>query len=146
MIFTEEPTGFKYNLEIVGCFLENEGKFLLLHRVKEESQGNTWGVPGGKVEKGEHYINATCRELLEETGIKVPYKKMRYWGRVFVRYPESDFIYHISSAKYVAGNQITLNPKEHKDYRWVTPKEALGMNLILDEDACIKLFYKVIYL
>lgn len=39
--------------------------------------------------------------------------------------------------------EISLNPIEHKDSKWVSPEESLKMNLIPDEDFCIKAFYKI---
>ena len=53
MIFTEEPAGFNKKFDVVGCYLEHGGKFLLLHRVSSKPSGGMWGLPAGKVEKGE---------------------------------------------------------------------------------------------
>lgn len=144
MMFLKEPAGFKSRFDIVSCFLEDEGKFLLLHRSKVENQGNTWGAPAGKAEKGEDLIDATVRELLEETSIAIPKEKMKYWGKTFVRYSSYDFVYHMCSAKYPAGSAVKLNPREHQSFKWVTPEEALAMPLIQDEDMSIKLFYKLL--
>jgi hypothetical protein len=37
-----------------------------------------------------------------------------------------------------------LNTKEHKDYKWLTPSQALKLNLIPDEDKCIEMAYNQI--
>lgn len=55
-------------LRVVGCFLEYEGKFVLLHRHAHKPNGGTWGLPAGKVEPGESDTAAVLRELWEETG------------------------------------------------------------------------------
>jgi 8-oxo-dGTP pyrophosphatase MutT (NUDIX family) len=117
---------------------------LLLHRVDHTSEGNGWGAPAGKAEKGEDLLSATVRELLEETGVTVQREKMKYWGKTFVRYPTYEFVYHMYSANLPAGSVIKINPREHKDFRWVTPEEALKMPLVKDEDMSIKLFYKLV--
>jgi 8-oxo-dGTP pyrophosphatase MutT (NUDIX family) len=144
MMFVEKPADFNPRFDIVSCFLEDGGKFLLLHRSDMVNDGDTWGAPAGKAEKGEDLLDATARELLEETGIIIPKEKLKHWGRTFVRYPKYDFVYYIYSAKFPAGSSVKINPREHKDFRWVTPEEALAMPLIMDEDMSIKLFYGLI--
>ena len=39
--------------------------------------------------------------------------------------------------------EITLSKNEHKAFAWCTPKEALALPLVLDEDYCMKHFYKI---
>jgi len=46
----------------------------LLIKRENEPFLNKWCFPGGKVEKGEKYLDATIREVKEETG-KVIVKK-----------------------------------------------------------------------
>ena len=97
MIFLKKPEDFDPKVTIASCFLERDGKFLLLHRCDNKFEGNTWGVPAGKVERGESISTATARELFEETGVMVPVRKIIYWRETFVRYPDFDFVYHVSS-------------------------------------------------
>ncbi len=63
-------------------------------------------------------------------------------GKVFVRYPEYDFIYYGYSAAFPISSVIRLDPREHKAFKWVTPEEALSMPLIKDEDTSIRWFYE----
>ncbi|MEI7961663.1 MAG: NUDIX hydrolase [archaeon] len=143
MMLLKQPVDFNSKFDIVSCFLENKGKFILLHRVDHKSEGNTWGAPAGKVEAGEDLLSATVRELFEETGVQVRKEDLFYWGKTYVRYPKYDFVYHMYSAKMPADAKIVLNKKEHKDFAWVTPSEALKMQLMMDEDMSVKLFYKI---
>ena len=39
--------------------------------------------------------------------------------------------------------QPQINKGEHKDFKIIPPGEALKMDLIEDEDSCIKLFYRL---
>lgn len=46
------------------------GRLLLVLRGREPSAG-LWSIPGGKVEPGESLVDATRREVLEETALAV---------------------------------------------------------------------------
>lgn len=54
-------------------------KIILIKREKEPYQG-LLGLPGGKIEKGEHLSTGLIREIKEETGIKTNFKE--YLGLV----------------------------------------------------------------
>ena len=143
MVFEEKPLKFNSRFDIVSCFLESEGRILLLHRQDHKPQGDTWGVPAGKVDGSETPEEAIMREISEEIGHKLPWEKLAAFRKVYVRYPDYDFVYHIFHLSLTSVPAITINHKEHKAYSWVTPREALLMDLIPDEDACIKLYYGI---
>jgi len=143
MMYLERPADFQSKFEITSCFIEHKGKFLLLHRCDNKPEGNTWGAPAGKVHDGETLQQATLRELAEETGVIFLEKDLKYWGKVFVKYAKYDFVYHIFSASLPPKTTIKINNKEHKNFKWVTPTEALKLPLIQDEDTSIKIFYKL---
>ena len=47
---------------------EGPGSALLL---MQRSDNGAWGLPGGYVELGESVVQATAREVLEETGVRI---------------------------------------------------------------------------
>ncbi|HEY4493807.1 MAG TPA: NUDIX hydrolase [Candidatus Paceibacterota bacterium] len=141
IIFRTEPEGFVPRSEIVSCFAEHDGKILLLHRQDHKPQGNTWGVPAGKLEGGEDLSTAMLRELREETGIKLAESDLSYFDKVYVRYPNFDFIYHMFHTKLTNIPEVIINESEHKAYQLVSPEEAKVLPLILGEAECITLFY-----
>ena len=53
------------------CYIERDGKYLMLHRVKKENDLNhdKWIGIGGKFEAGESPEECNAREALEETGL-----------------------------------------------------------------------------
>lgn len=142
MIYNEKPDNFSPRYEVVGCFLEDpEGKFLVLHIEDHKPQGNTWGIPSGKIEDKETALESILRELKEETGYEADPEKIKYLKGLYVRYDEYDFIYHIFSLKLEQKPEVILEKNGHKDFKWVTRDECLKLNYIQDLDECITLYY-----
>ena len=134
-----QPKNFNPKFEIVSCFIQNKDKFLLLHRQDSKPQGDTWGMPAGKIDSDENRLDAVVREVKEETGLSI--SNPDYFKTVYVKYPEFDFIYSMFYISFIERPAIKINLKEHKNFKWVTAQEALKMNLIGDLDECIKEFY-----
>ena len=142
MIFSQKPENFNPRFEVVSCFWEHDGKILLLHRQDHKSEGNTWGVPAGKKEPHEDIFTAMLREIKEETGLKTLPQPLKFHATLFVRYEDYDFLYHTFSTKFTTKPEVIIDQKEHKDFCWVTPQDALKLPLVKDMDACLKLFFK----
>ena len=64
------------------CYLEKDGAYLMLHRVKKEKDENAgkWIGVGGHFEEGESPFDCAVREIYEETGYAAA--RMRYRGVV----------------------------------------------------------------
>lgn len=142
MIYINKPSVFNSKFEVVSCFFEYNKEILLLHRQDHKPQGGTWGVPAGKVDFNENILDTMQREIQEETGIILESSQLNYFKKIFVKYEDYDFIYHIYYTNLAYKPEIILTPAEHKDYQWIDPKQALNMNLIQDLAQCIELFYK----
>ncbi|MCE5317703.1 MAG: NUDIX hydrolase [Parachlamydia sp.] len=144
-VWKERPADFEPRFEIAACFLEREdGQLLFLHRLDNKSQGNTWGIPGGKVDKGETTLQAVVREIKEETGIALSSDAVKPIGSVYITNTvrnKVSYVYHMFRTKYTGSRIVSINPEEHKGFTWVTPCDALNMQLMDDEDACILLVY-----
>lgn len=64
------------------CYIEQDGKYLMLHRIKKENDVNRdkWIGIGGKFEDKESPEDCVLREALEETGLTL--EKIKYRGIV----------------------------------------------------------------
>ena len=53
------------------CYIERDGCYLMLHRIKKEQDENRdkWIGIGGHFEENESPEDCVCRETLEETGL-----------------------------------------------------------------------------
>jgi len=145
MISNIKLDNFNPKFTVVGCFIEHDGKILLIKRHKDKPQGNTWAGPSGKVDPGETEIHAIVREVFEETGLKLESKKVIFIEKSYVKFSDLDFVYifyrYILTSKEKP--KVILSEKEHTEYKWLLPKDALKEDLMQDEDYCIKVAYHI---
>ena len=62
------------------CYIEQDGKYLMIHRIKKKNDPNKdkWIGIGGKLEAGESPFDCIRREVYEETGLVLD--KVNYRG------------------------------------------------------------------
>lgn len=85
------------------CYIEKDGSYLMLHRVKKENDENKdkWIGIGGKFEDGESPEDCVIREVMEETGLTLT--SYSYRGIVtFVsdRY-ETEYMHLFTAGEYL---------------------------------------------
>ncbi len=142
-IHSEPPAGFVPKFQVAACYMQHDGKFLLLLRNDNKSEGNKWGMPGGKVDNGETHAAAIAREVAEETGVVLSEEKFVFAHTVYFRYPEYDFVFHIYSSDLATIPTLIINETEHKAAMWATPEAALGMTLVAGNDTLVRKFYNL---
>lgn len=119
----QPPSSFSPKASVAACYLECEGKLLLLRRSLSKKEGGLWGVPAGKLELGETPLQAVIRELEEETGICQEADSMQDLGCLFIRKPGIDYTYHMFRISLSTPPNVRLN-EENDAYRW-TPAHEL---------------------
>jgi phosphoglycolate phosphatase len=112
----------------VGALIHDGNGHVLM--IRTHKWGDRWGIPGGKIERGESSTAALRREVREETGLEL--------GEVdfilvqdCIDSPEFQRPEHFLLLNYVAratSTDVTLND-EAEEFRWLTPADALSLNL-----------------
>ncbi|MBE2181559.1 MAG: NUDIX domain-containing protein [Chthoniobacterales bacterium] len=111
----------------VGALIGRDGKLLMIRTRKWSGK---WGIPGGKIERGEAAEDALRREVLEETGLRL--RDVRFvMAQDCVDSEEFHRPAHFLLLNYTAdaeSGEVRLN-EEAEEFRWVTPAEAAAMDL-----------------
>jgi len=122
LVYTQKPQDFHPGVEVAACYLEINGKLLLLLRSEGKREAGRWGVPGGKIETGETPLEAAVRELREETGISIDPSQAQSHGCLYIRKPGADYTYHLFRILLQAEPIVRING-EHRAYRWAAAHE-----------------------
>jgi 8-oxo-dGTP diphosphatase len=120
------------------CYIEKDGAYLMIHRVKKENDLNhdKWIGVGGKFEAGESPFDCVKREVLEETGVTI--KNPKYHGIItFVSDKWGTEYMHLFSATEYEG-EINYDCNEG-NLEWVK-KEIIPTLPIWEGD---KIFFKL---
>ena len=134
------------------CYIERDGRYLLLHRVKKENDLNRdkWVGIGGKFEENESPEECLLREVREETGLTLT--DYRYCGIVtFVSDEWGTEYMHLFTATGFTGVQRACDEGE---LAWIDKRRLRELTLwegdriflrLLEEDApffSLKLVYR----
>lgn len=109
------------------CYIEQNGCYLMLHRVKKVNDVNhdKWIGVGGKFEDGESPEECVCRETLEETGLTL--RRPEYRGLVtFVSDRWETEYMHLFWADDFTGSLISC---DEGTLEWVPKADMKRLNL-----------------
>jgi 8-oxo-dGTP pyrophosphatase MutT (NUDIX family) len=121
------------NIYVVGrVLIKNKGRYLLLKRKSNETYGNLWELPGGKLETLEAIKTGVIREVFEETGLIVDFNINKVYINSFIAreggHIGSTYLNLIfTDAKIIAGDIKIRN--EHQKYGWFSEKDVLSLDL-----------------
>lgn len=129
------------------CYVEDDDKVLMLHRVRKEKDCNKdkWIGIGGHLEEGESPEECIRREALEETGLEL--SDLCFRGVVTFCYKESESSSGLDAWEYMylftagkgKGNQIACN---EGDLVWVPKKDIGSLNLWEGDKIFLDLLWK----
>lgn len=112
----------------VGALIhDGQGNVLM---IRTHKWSDLWGIPGGKIERGEASEEALRREIMEETGLEI--SEIRFvMAQDCIDSPEFFRPEHFLLLNYIAkadSHEVTLND-EAEEFTWVTVTEAFKLEL-----------------
>lgn len=109
------------------CYIEKNGKYLMLHRTKKKNDINEgkWIGVGGKIEEKESPEECIVREVKEETGLTLIEYKLRGIVTFVSNQYETEYMYVFTSDKFT-GELIECN---EGDLKWINKTEINNLNI-----------------
>lgn len=109
------------------CYLEQDGKYLMLHRVRKKQDVNKdkWIGIGGKFEFGESPEDCLLREALEETGYRLTSYRLRGIVTFLFNEEEAEYMF-LYTADGFLGEPVPCN---EGTLEWVSKEEIDRLNL-----------------
>ncbi|MDR1346667.1 MAG: deoxynucleoside kinase [Bacteroidales bacterium] len=132
MIISTKRAGFKPLFRSAGCICRFDGRILLLKRIEGKSYPLRWGIPTGKIKKGETSTQAMIRELYEETHILCSSENLKFIESFNIRNDDMNFVYDLYVLSLHYEPQIRLNHEEHLDFKWAKFSEFNELQLVPD--------------
>ena len=112
------------HLNVAGCYIEFDGKFLMLKRRDDKSQGGLWGMPAGKIDAGESPVQGVIREIKEEAGITIDETNLSLVKVIHYDFGEKTVDMHLFSYKPEVKPEVTIEPNEHTEFDWFSIEDA----------------------
>lgn len=126
-----------------GVVVREDGRVLILREAvyDEGTNEGRWGLPGGRLDIGETYIEGLRREVKEETGLTIEPGKPVYvgeWHPVIKGVPHQ--IIAVFSECHCSSDEVRLSD-EHDAYRWIEVADIEGINFMVPDDEVLRSFF-----
>lgn len=134
------------------CYIEEENKYLMMHRIKKKNDVNQdkWIGIGGRFEENESPYECILREMMEETGLSPNF--LTYRGVItFICEGAPSEMMHLFHTKGASGTM--KNECVEGDLEWIAKEKLFSLNLwegdkiflrLLDKD-CPFFSLKLVY-
>lgn len=115
-----------YGLTVRGIIKNRAGEILIVKRhPKSRTDPEMWELPGGKVEKGEHFADALIREIKEETNLDVSVGD-------FAEAIQNDYMHKrtVQLMMYLENveGEVKIS-EEHTDWMWIDLDEIRRLEI-----------------
>lgn len=141
-VFQSKPKDFYPAVSVSACYIEIDREILLLKQSTRKPEPGAWGVPAGKIERGESPEQAAQRELFEETGILLSdsslFKKLGY---LYMRKPSLDYIYYLFRVRIEKKPKVILS-EEHQSHVWVQFQKLHELRLMTGAKETLEFYRK----
>ena len=140
IVSTNKPEDFNPSVEVAATYVTLSNTLLVLQLASYKDEAGFWGVPCGKLSSQESALIGAKRELYEETGIEAD-SSFREIGKLYIKKPDVDYIYHTFSLVLDHEPSIQLS-SEHTQYKWVPLDEAEELPLMKGAKEALQFFRK----
>ena len=115
-----------YGLTVRGIIKNDNGEILIVKRhPKSRTDPEMWELPGGKVEKAEHFADALVREIKEETNLDVSVGD-------FAEAVQNDYMHKrtVQLMMYLCDveGEVKIS-EEHTDWMWASLEKIRGLEI-----------------
>ena len=123
------------------CYIENEGSYLMMHRIKKVNDLNhdKWVGVGGKFEEKESPDECLLREVREETGLELVSWRLRGVVTFVSDIYETEHMYLFTSSEYRGSMDARADICDEGVLEWV-PKDRVDELPIWEGD---KIFFRL---
>ena len=116
-------------------FEEVEKVFLPKRADTKKFLPSIFEIPGGHIEYGEEVVEGLKREVMEEMGMNItvgdPFAVFTYLNEI----KGSHSIEVVYFAQFIEPiENITLNPEDHSEYRWVAESELETVHGVISDE------------
>ena len=124
-----------YGLTVRGIIKNENGEILIVKRhPKSKTDPEMWELPGGKVEKGEHFADALVREIKEETNLDVNVGD-------FAEAIQNDYQHKrtVQIMMYLTdiSGEVKIS-EEHTDWMWASLEKIRDLEISTSLEKCLK--------
>ncbi len=124
-----------YGLTVRGIIRNSDNEILILKRhPKSRTDPEMWELPGGKVEKGEHFADALVREIKEETHLDCEVGN-------FCEAVQNDYMHKRTVQLIMYLDDVSGDVKiseEHTDWMWADLEKIKTLNISTSLEKVLK--------
>ena len=127
-------------INCVLCYLEKDGKYLMLNRNKKKNDvnGGKWVGVGGKFEDSESPEECLVREVYEETGYKLNSYRFRGIVTFVSDIYDTEYMFLYTSTDFEGEEKICDEGELH----WVNKNDVLNLPLWEGDKVFLKYLYE----
>ena len=123
--------GVRKTIAVANMLVINDKKHvLLLQRSKNLNNSGLWGMPGGLVDDGENPMQASLRELGEETSIMPDEVKVHEVTERLEHNELEDVFITTTVCDLLVDKEIIINDYEHVAFKWMTIEDLVSYELM----------------
>lgn len=145
----------EFSISAAIIIISAEGKALILQRNANDSFGNKWTVPGGKMNESDgdfsggadicYYPSefSAIREVKEETGIEIKHSELRFLCTLYLK-KINRFIVSFYAVSEIKADDIDVSLSDNQDYRWISRDQLKNFEFIPDIGSEIEAVYSLL--